>query len=76
MDSAGPRYEEMRDDEEGSHDPVVRSVPPRIGTSCRRLSWLGVPMMSSWSWSAIGAGCFVLTVAWRCARYLELYSCA
>eukprot|EP00972_Heterocapsa_arctica_P081134 11955329-Heterocapsa_arctica.AAC.1 len=57
MDSAGPMYEEMRDDEDVSRDPVLRSAPHRIGTPRRHFSWLAVPSMSAWSWSAIGAGC-------------------
>jgi hypothetical protein len=76
MDPAGPTHEEMGDDEEGSRDPVLRSVPTLIAIAPRHRSGLAGPSTSACSWSSIGAGVFVLTVWWWCARYLELYSYA
>jgi hypothetical protein len=73
-DFAGLSREEKREAEEAARDLVLRASRPPMGAWLRRLSWLATPLMVTWSWTTFGAAGVGLTVAWRGARYLELFS--
>ena len=73
---AGLSREEKREAEEASRDLVLRASRPPVMGWLRRLSWLGTPLALTWSWSTFGGLGLAAMVAWRAARYFQVFSWA